>query len=295
MKKQIITADKKITMATVKSFIKNNSVDLYLKVESSFDGMVDCVMQEKNAAFKRVSLNDSLTNNTYGIDGAWFVGSSRDYFKFMNDGEFIGVEVSNCCGSFVIAVRIDGIHTTDAPVVKAVETGLIVIDASSNNETEETDLFEESETLPEAVQQIIEKYSNDDMNYDSCEKMLHEMNSVGYTFEYYLDAVPHSLKKMTAEEIHAHNTENGWIDINVEKPPYNKQVLVCRPNQYSGRVDVIFAYLHPALPTGRTYGRYEQKTFDDFWSFPAVALFTDVTFWKYAPKAGIKTSMKVAN
>lgn len=271
-------------MSTVKSFIKNNSNDLYLKVKSKFDGMVDGVAYDSAAAFNRVSLNDKLVENTYGIAGAWFVGSSRDYLKYFNDGEFEGIEVLNSCGSFVIAVRIDGIHKTDSS------------DSIADPETEEIDLFEaDIDTLPEPVQNIIEKYSNDDMSYASCEKMLNEMNAVGYTFEYYLDAVPHSLKKMSAEEIHAHNTENGWIDVSVEKPPYNTKVLVCRPNQSSGCVDVIFAYLHPANPFGQEYGRNGQRTIHEFWSFPGVAKFSDVTFWKYAPKAGIKPSMKVSD
>jgi len=34
---------KKITRATLKSFIKKNKCQLYVKVVSSFDGMTDCV------------------------------------------------------------------------------------------------------------------------------------------------------------------------------------------------------------------------------------------------------------
>jgi len=35
----------KITRTTLKSFIKKNSDNLFVKVESSFDGMTDCVQR----------------------------------------------------------------------------------------------------------------------------------------------------------------------------------------------------------------------------------------------------------
>jgi hypothetical protein len=96
-------ADKKITMATVKSFIKNNFSNLCIRTESHFNGMTDGVDYIKGAQFESVIHSTNNINNTLGVSGAWFVGSSRDYF---NNGEFEGVEVYNACGSFVIAIKI---------------------------------------------------------------------------------------------------------------------------------------------------------------------------------------------
>jgi len=40
-----------------------------------------------------------------GISGAWFVGSSRDYFTPFADDNMVGYEVYNSCGSFLLAFK----------------------------------------------------------------------------------------------------------------------------------------------------------------------------------------------
>lgn len=103
----------KITMATVKSFIRRNEGKLYIRTKSSFDGMTDCVQQCSDRDWTSVQPSDEggfLDNakgrsNTLGIRGAWFVGQSRDYLKPVSEGSFTGFHVYNCCGSFDIAVK----------------------------------------------------------------------------------------------------------------------------------------------------------------------------------------------
>lgn len=56
------------------------------------------------AGFKIAKDTDANQNNTLGVDGAWFVGSSRDRFDLFVSSELIGIEVYNCCGSFTIAI-----------------------------------------------------------------------------------------------------------------------------------------------------------------------------------------------
>jgi hypothetical protein len=96
---------KKVTLATVKSFIKKNSNNLFIKTCSSFDGMVDGVVYNASSKFEKVELNNDSINNKYtlGIDGAWFVGSSRDYLNAYVENNMICISISNSCGSFVIA------------------------------------------------------------------------------------------------------------------------------------------------------------------------------------------------
>ena len=98
-----MTNTKKITLATVKSFIKKNSENLYIKCQSSFDGMIDGISYNKLADFQKVILNNNLYKNTLGISGAWFVGSSRDYFNLYEENNMICISVSNSCGSFVLS------------------------------------------------------------------------------------------------------------------------------------------------------------------------------------------------
>jgi len=98
---------KKITLATIKSFIRKNKSNLFLNVKSSFDGMTDCI-EFRNYGFNPIKNTEWAQNNhkhTMGIQGAWFVGQSRDYFSEYSKNGFFGYEVSNCCGSFVLAVK----------------------------------------------------------------------------------------------------------------------------------------------------------------------------------------------
>ena len=105
---------KKITLATVKSFMKKNAAALYVHNLSAFDGMEDGVRQIKGSTFRKVEAPDFNQTNTYGI-GVWLVGSSRDYFNAYDRIEqktgirFVGYEVSNCCGNFILAINADGV------------------------------------------------------------------------------------------------------------------------------------------------------------------------------------------
>lgn len=99
---------KKVTLATIKAFVRNNEGNLYIQKKSSFDGMVDGVRACDDRAFRPVE-KEAHHEATMGIKGAWFVRGSRDYFKDYDDGVFKGFEVSNCCGNFILATNTRGI------------------------------------------------------------------------------------------------------------------------------------------------------------------------------------------
>ena len=94
------------TMTTIKSFIRKNPA-LYIKNLSNFDGMVDCVMPCDNQGFRAVTAPDAGYNheNKLGIQGAWFVLGGGDRIYDYSDGDFIGYEVYNCCGHFILAIK----------------------------------------------------------------------------------------------------------------------------------------------------------------------------------------------
>ena len=100
------TTTKKITRATFKSFIKNNT-NLFLNNKSSFDGMVDGVMPSREGFKPAVQTTRHENSHKYnlGIEGVWLVGSSRDWFTHYEDDQFIGIEVTNCCGDFILATK----------------------------------------------------------------------------------------------------------------------------------------------------------------------------------------------
>ena len=97
-------AMKKATIATVKSFIRKNADNLFINVTSRFDGMADgCT--DVNDGFKKVSISHEINQKyTFGVPGAWFVGSSRDYIQNYESDLHAGFTISNSCGRFTIAV-----------------------------------------------------------------------------------------------------------------------------------------------------------------------------------------------
>ncbi len=59
------------------------------------------------------------------------------------------------------------------------------------------DLFEHPDRLPKEVREVIEKYvENWDETWEQCSNMRDELEVLGYTFEYYLTAVPYALRKI---------------------------------------------------------------------------------------------------
>jgi hypothetical protein len=95
----------KITRATLKSFVRKNSGKLFIQVKSSFDGMVDGVVQADGARFGKAVPTDLHHEHTLGVQGAWIVGGGRDSLTAYDDGAFSGIRVYNSCGSFILAVK----------------------------------------------------------------------------------------------------------------------------------------------------------------------------------------------
>jgi hypothetical protein len=98
----------KITKATFKAFLRKNAPVL-LKVGSTFDPMVDGV-RPVGGGFEVARKSEYVSEHNQGLAGVWIVQGPRNYFsEYIKDG-LVGIRVSNCCGSFVVA----------APAAKAV-------------------------------------------------------------------------------------------------------------------------------------------------------------------------------
>lgn len=97
----------KITLATIKKFVKENATNLYVKCTSSFDGMTDCV-KSRTDGFVKVDQTkiDLKKEQDLGIERLWFVRGSRDYFSPYNEAGLSGFVISNSCGSSIIAKSI---------------------------------------------------------------------------------------------------------------------------------------------------------------------------------------------
>ena len=99
---------KKLNLRDVKRLIKSNAFDLHIKNISGFDPLTDGLTTDYSATFRRALVDnpsDSMPReNTLGVSGAWFILQSRDYFMPYEDDKFAGIEVSNGCGRFILAV-----------------------------------------------------------------------------------------------------------------------------------------------------------------------------------------------
>jgi len=95
--------EKKITKATLKSFIRKNKEKLFINVKSEFDGMTDG-LESRHEGFVKAHY-DTAVDPKYclGVSGVWM--THRNYFYPYNDGTFEGIEYMNCCGSAILAVK----------------------------------------------------------------------------------------------------------------------------------------------------------------------------------------------
>lgn len=58
------------------------------------------------------------------------------------------------------------------------------------------DLFETYETLPENVRAVLKEFEDMDLDYENCRLLISALNEVGYSCEYGLCGVPHTLHKI---------------------------------------------------------------------------------------------------
>lgn len=72
------------------------------------------------------------------------------------------------------------------------------------------DLFETPELIPSNVQSVLETFNEDTDSYHELARLVNEIEPMGYTFDYYLDAEPYGLRPIgiKLEEL------EGWEHIN---------------------------------------------------------------------------------
>ena len=61
------------------------------------------------------------------------------------------------------------------------------------------DLFETPELIPHEVQAVLDTFSEDANPYWELDRMLKQINLLGYTFDYFLDAEPYALRPIDIE------------------------------------------------------------------------------------------------
>lgn len=56
------------------------------------------------------------------------------------------------------------------------------------------DLFETPGKIPQEVNVILDKYRAGEYTYPECAQLQNELQKVGFTIDYYLDAIPYNLR-----------------------------------------------------------------------------------------------------
>jgi len=122
-----------------------------------------------------------------------------------------------------------------------------------------TDLFETPELLPDNIKAILDSFDCETLSYSDCEMMLAQMEKLGYTFEFGLDAIPFNLrisKNQSTESIKSENDKVlNFIKEFQAKNDYNPKFL----DQYNAKFNAEFNdFLNS--------GNFSQKTIDLFTS-----------------------------
>jgi hypothetical protein len=73
------------------------------------------------------------------------------------------------------------------------------------------DLFETPDLMPIDVQIVLESFDEDAPNtYHELQRLVDEIEPLGYTFDYYLDAEPYGLRPIGVELVEL----EGWEHVN---------------------------------------------------------------------------------
>jgi hypothetical protein len=130
-KKEANKGKTRITIAHLKSFLKKNETNIYVKVCSRFDGMQDMVDYIENPTFSKVEYSENTYSNALGFAGVYCVGSSRDTISIYEDDNLTGYHVYNCCGSFTVATAKQPVKTeAPQPTTPTTETTSPTIEAN---------------------------------------------------------------------------------------------------------------------------------------------------------------------
>lgn len=97
----------KITLATIKSFIKKNQNGLFIKhlEQKSFTDSLVAIKDD----FRKVEVKFNDNDMSFGVPSAHFsrYGSRYQYLTAYSDNNFWGYKICNSVGSFIIAVSLN--------------------------------------------------------------------------------------------------------------------------------------------------------------------------------------------
>jgi len=133
-------------------------------------------------------------------DIVW-VGQSQqpETVTISNTSEYLDLETCGFCGKCKNCLHDNSIHyyvnsltELDTLMKKAHDDGWMIKSYSVQDIT--LDLFEFYDQQPPELKDICRHYEAGDLSYQQCEEFLHQVEHIGFTFDYGLDAEPFNLR-----------------------------------------------------------------------------------------------------
>jgi hypothetical protein len=125
-----------------------------------------------------------------GVANEYFSENGKYYFVVFKKADLrniIGFE--KMMDEFFVPM---GMRYTYSEQTKMVDGGMM----ADGGEVEGVDLFEDYEDQPKEVRAILAKYDMEDNDYETLQNLKSELESIGYTMDFGLDAEPYDLRKI---------------------------------------------------------------------------------------------------
>lgn len=108
------------------------------------------------------------------------------------------------------------------------------------------DFFAHYEYLSPEALAVYDEFADGDNTYESCNQLLSEMNAVGYTFDYYLNAEPYELRPIGFENIQmqVHRGTAVFYD-NGDRVLFERAVFILNNYLLNEGFEVSQCFAHP--------------------------------------------------
>lgn len=166
----------------------------YIKLPSKFEGggYIDVARVFTENDYKAL-IDSGEFKATFGNNQMWTITKlygGRHLGRWHKDKEILYIIGNKDLSNPLVKWLKDNLFVSSSEKIKLQDGGGVEDECNP-----EEDLFRNYDKLPKKVQRILAKYS-DGEEYSDLEDALSELEPLGYTFDYGLDAVPYNLRKI---------------------------------------------------------------------------------------------------
>lgn len=174
----------------------------YYPEEYRDGGFIDSKRRFTDIDFDRLNNSGEFTSSFDG-DGMWVItklGGGFHLGKFNRDKEYLFILGKKDLSNPLVKWLSENSYTTNDEFYKLEDGG----QADEEEYNSDNDLFAQYDTLPDDVRAVLDKYSvieaEEGFDYEILKKFIAELEPLGYTFDYYLDAEPYNLRELKMKD-----------------------------------------------------------------------------------------------